>query len=170
MKHIMRQIRVGKLTLNMGVGEPGDKLNKAFKLLEIISGEKPVRTKTERRIPTWGIRPGLQIGCKVTLRGAKAEKVLNMLLKSVENKIPESKFDAYGNLSFGIKEYIDIPGIEYRPEIGILGLEAAITLERPGFRVKSKLKSAKLGKKHKITKQDAMEFMQEKFQVQVIEA
>ena len=170
MENIMRQIRVGKLTLNMGVGEPGDKLNKAFKLLEIISGEKPVRTKTERRIPTWGIRPGLQIGCKVTLRGAKAEKVLDQLLKSIENKIPESKFDSYGNLSFGIKEYIDIPGVEYIPEIGILGLEAAITLERPGFRVKSKLKSAKLGKKHKITKEEAMDFMQKKFHVEVIGA
>lgn len=165
MEPVMKQIKIGKLTLNMGVGETGDKLNKAVKLLEVISNAKAVKTKTFKRIPTWGVRPGLQIGCKVTLRREKARNILSQLLKAVDNKIPQSKFDTNGNFSFGIKEYIDIPGIEYIPEIGILGLEAAVTLERPGFRIKRKLKSHKLGSSHKITKQEAIAFMEKNFHV-----
>ena len=161
----MKQIKVSKVTLNIGVGEPGDKLNKAVKLLEMITGSKAVKTTTEKRIPTLGIRPGLQIACMVTLRKEKAEKVLALLLKALDHYIPESKFDTYGNFSFGIKEYIDIPGIEYDPSIGILGFEAAVTLARPGFRIKSRLKSSKVGSKHKITKQEAIDFMKEKFHI-----
>src|SRR3989344_7049992 len=158
----MREIKIEKITLNMGVGSPGDKLNKAKRLLENISSSKPVETKTMKRIPTWGLRPKLAIGCKVTLRGKKAEELLGRLLKTVDNKLKESNFDDFGNFSFGIKEYIDIPGVEYNPEFGIIGLEAAVTLERTGFRIKRRLKSGKIPSRHKIMKEDAIEFMKDK--------
>ncbi len=165
----MKEIRVEKVTLNIGTGEPGGKLDKAIKLLGSITGEKPIATKARSRIPTWGIRPGLLIGCKVTLRKKKAELLLKRLITAVSGKISERKFDVSGNLSFGIKEYIDIPDAKYDPSIGIIGLDAAVTLSRPGYRIKERmLKKARIGRKHVITKQDAMKFMQEKFNVEVV--
>jgi len=166
----MQEIRIEKITLNIGVGEAGDKLDKAVSLLKEISRAKPVKTKTMKRVPTWNIRPKLVIGTKVTLRGKKAEDVLRRLLKSVNNKIHIKKFDEYGNFSFGIKEYINIPEVEYHPEIGIIGLEAAVTLERPGFRIKRRvLKKSRIGKKHIITKENAMDFIRNKFNIETVE-
>src|SRR3989338_1211444 len=109
----------------------------------------------KKTIPTWNIRPGLEIACKSTLRGQKAESILKRLLKAINNELPESNFDNNGNFSFVIKEYIDIPEVEYNPEIGIIGLEVAVTLERPGFRIKKRIKKNKISSKHKITKQEA---------------
>ncbi len=164
----MKQIKVGKVTLNMGVGGPGPKLDKAMKLLETITGSKPVTTKTKKRIPTWSLRPGLSIATKVTLRGKKAEELLKRLLDAVENKLHPKKFDNQGNFSFGIKEYLDIPGMNYMMDLGMMGLEVAVTLERPGFRIKRrKIFKKKIATRHKITKEEAMNFLTEKYGVKV---
>ena len=166
----MREIKIEKITLNIGVGQPGEKLEKAIKLLTIISGMKPVQTKTMKRIPTWGLRPNLSIGCKVTLRDSKAEEVLPRLLRAIDNTLDISKFDEQGNFSFGIKEYIDIPGVNYEVDIGIIGLEAAVTLERPGYRVKKrKVKRGNIPKRHLITKEESLNFIQKKFHVKIAE-
>ena len=166
----MRGIKVEKVTLNMGTGQPGDKLDKAMKLLTTITNMKTVQTKTQKRIPTWGLRPNLAIGCKVTVRKKKGEEILKRLLKALDNKLNQNKFDNSGNVSFGIKEYIDIPGVPYNMEIGIIGLEAAVTLERPGYRIKKrKLKKSKIPTRHKITKKESMEFMNKIFNVEIIE-
>ena len=166
----MTNIKVEKITINIGVGEAGDKLTKAVKLLEMITGVKPIQTLTMKRIPTWGLRPKLPIGTKVTLRGRKAEEVLTRLFKARDNKINARKFDAQGNLSFGVKEYLDIPGAEYDPGIGVIGLEVAVTLERPGFRIKKrKLNKAKIGHKHLIKIEEAKNFIINKFNVDIIE-
>lgn len=168
-QNIMRSIRVGKLTLNIGVGAPGEKLDKAVKLLSRITNAKPMITRSKGRIPTWQIRPGLPIAAKVTLRGKPAEDLIIRLLKAKQDQIPESKFDNYGNLAFGIPEYLDIPGVEYDMSIGIIGLEAAITLIRPGFRIKTrKIQQKKISKKHQITKPEAIEFMKNKFNITII--
>ena len=165
-----REIKLDKLTLNIGTGEPGDKLEKAMKLLKNISDMKPVTTKTEKRIPGWKIRPGLQIGCKVTLRKQKAIDTLNKLFSSIDKKIEAKKFDDNGNFSFGIKEYLEIPTIEYDPDIGIIGLEAAVTLKRPGFRIKyRRLRKKKIHKKHLITKQEAMDFIKKEFGMEILQ-
>ena len=71
----MKNIRVEKITLNVGVGSAGDKLNKAVILLQNITGAKPIQTITMKRIPSWGVRPKLPIGAKVTLRRKKAQEV-----------------------------------------------------------------------------------------------
>lgn len=162
----MQQLRIEKVTLNIGTGGPGEQLDKAMKLLNQISSAKPIATKSKRRIPTWGIRPGLQIGCKVTIRKKKAEELIKRLLAARSNKISPSSIDKTGNLSFGIPEYIDVPGAEYDSSIGIIGFEVAVTLERPGFRIKKRqLQKRKIPCKHQITKQETEKFMKEKFNV-----
>jgi large subunit ribosomal protein L5 len=156
----MKNIRISKLTLNIGVGKNEDMLKKGLKLLQKLSPLAPVKTITSKRIPGWGLRPGLAIGCKVTVR-KNAEELLKRLLVAKENVLSEGNFDDYGNVSFGIPEYIDIEGIEYDPELKIMGLEVAVTLERPGFRIKKrKIKPAAVGKAHLITRDDAIAFLQ----------
>ncbi len=157
----MKEIRIEKITLNVGVGKSEDVLKKGLILLQKLSPIKPVKTVTKKRIPGWGLRPGLAIGCKATIR-KNCPELLKRLLAAKENTLAEQNFDTEGNFSFGIPEYIDIKGLEYDPELKIMGLEAAVTLERPGFRVKKrKVKPARLGKKHGITKAEAIRFVKE---------
>ncbi len=164
----MREIRIEKVTVNIGVGEAGDKLEHAYALLQRITGKKPVKTFSKKRIPNWNIRPGLPIGVKVTLRGKEAEEMLKRLLAAVENKVSLSNFDDQGNLNFGITEYIHIPGVKYDPNIGVYGMDVSVTLERPGYHVKKrKYLKRKIGKKHVITKEEAAKFFEEKFGVEV---
>ncbi len=164
----MREIKIEKITVNIGTGEPGDKLEKAFKLMKSITGENPVKTVTKKRIPTWKIRPGLTIGVKVTLRGEKAKKMLKRLLAAKNNRLKEGNFDNNGNFAFGIREYLDIPDTKYDADVGIIGLETAITLERPGFRIKRRMiKPKTIPKKHRITKQEAIEFMKKNYGIEV---
>jgi len=161
-----RQIKIAKVTLNIGAGKSTDKLDKGLKLLEMLTNAKPVKTKSKKRIAGWGIRPGLPIGCKVTIRGQKANDLLKQLLGAIDNKLKERQFDNEGNISFGIREYIDIPGVDYSPEIGVLGLQVCASLERPGFRIKRRrLLKKKIGKKHKVDKQAAIDFMKSEFNV-----
>lgn len=166
----MREIQVEKVTLNVGVGQAGNELDKAIKLLNVITGEKPVKTVSDKRIPTWGVRPGLEIAAKVTLRKEKAIGVLQRLFATVNNTLDARKFDTNGNFSFGLKEYIEIPGMEYLVEVGIIGLECAVTLKRAGFRIKRRSwKTKKIPIRHRITKEEAIKFVQDKFKVNVRE-
>lgn len=162
----MRAIKVEKITLNIGAGKDQTKLEKAMILLKNITGIDPVKTFTNKRIPTWGIRPGLPIGCKITLRKHNALQLLPRLLQSKDNHLKQQQFDDSGNLAFGIPEYVDIPGVKYDPSIKIMGLEVCVTLSRPGFRIKRrKIKRAKIKKKHLISKEEAVAFMQNQFNV-----
>jgi large subunit ribosomal protein L5 len=155
----LKEIRISKITLNIGAGKDEDHLKRGLKLLQKISGMTPVKTKTNKRIPGWGLRPGLVIGCKVTVR-KDTEKLLKRLLAAKENTLSNRNFDNLGNLSFGVPEYIDIGGMEYDPELKIMGLEVAVTLERPGYRVKKRQdKPEAIGKNHQITKEEAIEFV-----------
>ncbi len=164
----MQQISVEKISLNIGTGGPGVELEKALKLLAKITNKKPVETKTKKRIPTWGLRPGLAIGARVTLRGKEAVELLKRLLRAVDNEIPASKFDNEGNFAFGVLEYINIPGVTYDAALGIIGFEVAVALQRPGFRIKRrKIKQKKIPKKHRITKEQAIEFIKKEFGVNI---
>jgi large subunit ribosomal protein L5 len=162
----MREVRIAKITLNVGSGKDEGHLKRGLKLLEKITSIPPVKTKTNKRIPGWGLRPGLIIGCKVTVR-KNTEELLKRLLHAKEFTLNKRCFDDQGNISFGLPEYIDIKGMDYDPELKIMGLEVAVTLERPGFRIKKRaLNPKKIGKKHQIAKEEAMEFIK-KFGVEI---
>ncbi|MFT4297571.1 MAG: 50S ribosomal protein L5 [Candidatus Woesearchaeota archaeon] len=165
----MRDIRIEKITLNVGAGKDQSLLEKGMKLLKNITGIDPVKTVTNKRIPSWGVRPGLPIGTKLTIRDKnKVNDLVSRFLKAKENKLKSSCFDKNGNVSFGIHEYIDIPGLEYDPEIGIIGFQICITLERPGFSLKRKsLNKKPIGKKHLISQDDSISFMKNEFKIEV---
>ena len=163
----MRKISIVKITLNSGAGKDEEVLKKGLKLLQKFSSNAPVKTITKKRIPGWGLRPGLVIGTKVTIRD-NTETLLKRLVAARDNILNEKCFDNRGNFSFGIPEYIDIAGMEYDPDLKIIGLEVAVTLERPGFRVKKKkIGSRSIGKTHKITKIEAINFIKKNFGVEI---
>ncbi|MBN1645048.1 50S ribosomal protein L5 [Candidatus Woesearchaeota archaeon] len=166
----MQKVRIEKITLNIGSGKDTSKLDKGILLIKTITGITPVKTITKKRIPGWGLRPGLPIGAKITLRKKKASDILRELLKAKDNLLKLSQFDEGGNISFGIHEYIDIPGIAYNPDIGIMGLEVCVTLEKPGFRIKRRmLEKKKIPKKHAVSRDEALEFMKNEFGIKVVE-
>ena len=160
----MRQISVEKVTLNIGAGKDQAKLEKGIKLINNIVGRAPVKTYTRKRIQEWGLRPGLPIGCKLTLRKEKAIELLKRLLDAKDNTLQVSNFYNEGNISFGINEYIDIPEVKYDPDIGIMGLQVCITLKRNGFRVKRRaLKKRVIPRKHRINREESIDFMKNTF-------
>lgn len=164
----MKNIRIEKVTLNVGAGKDVGKLDKGMILLEKLTGKKPTKTVTQKRIAAWGLRPGLPVGCKVTLRGEDAIKFIDRLIYAKDNKLSAKHFDGNGNIAFGIPEYIDVKDAEYLPEIGITGFEACITLTRPGFRVKTRrIFNKKVGKHHRISKEEAIDFIKSNFKVTI---
>jgi len=155
----MRKIRIAKVTLNVGAGESGDKLEKAQKLLAKLTSRTPVQTLSHERNPTFKITKGKPIGTKVTLRGKPAEEMLRKALEVRDNKLSAKGFDRTGSFSFGIGEYIDLPGVRYDPAIGMYGFDVAVTLERPGRRVARRRRAvAKVGRRQRITTQEAIEW------------
>ncbi|MBI1971796.1 MAG: 50S ribosomal protein L5 [Candidatus Aenigmarchaeota archaeon] len=164
----MLGISIDKVTLNMGAGGPGEKLEKSKKLLEKVSGEKSVITTAHKR-STFGVAKGRQIGVKVIARGSKAEELLKRVLEASGNKVKASQFDARGNFSIGVQEYIDVPGMKYDPSIGIMGFDVAVTLKRAGYRVsKRRVRPARIGKNHVITREQAVEWVKEKMGAEVV--
>ena len=163
----MRNIKIEKLTVNIGCGESGEKLSKAEKLLTDMVRKKVIITKTHGRT-TFGMAKGRPIGCKITLRGKDADDFLKRALEAVENKITKKSFDKLGNFSFGIKEHIDVPGINYDPDIGIFGMDVTVTLERPGYKIKRKKVPHKIGKGHLITAEEALEWLVKNYGVTIV--
>ncbi len=171
MNQAMKAITVEKITVNIGAGKDQKQLEKAKSLIKHITNIDPVPTKTNKRIAGWGLRPGLPIGAKVTLRGKDAVVLLKRFLEAKDMQLREKSFDDQGNISFGIHEYIDIPQTKYDPKIGSMGLECAVTLQRPGYRVmKRRIGKVKIPRRHRINKQEAITFMKNTFKISVGES
>ena len=168
-EHPMRMPRVEKVVINCCVGRSGDPLVKASKIIEKLTGQKPAIRRAKKTIRSFGIRKGEPIACMVTLRGEKAEKMLDKLFDAVGRKLKASSFDEFGNFSFGIREHIEIPGTKYDPKLGIIGFDVCVTLERPGFRVLRRKRCRKLSipRKHRLTKEEAIAFITHKFNVEI---
>jgi large subunit ribosomal protein L5 len=161
----MREIKIEKLVLS--VGGIGENLEKGFKLLKFLTGRTPAKMKSKKRIPTLGVRPGLEIGAVVTIR-ENMEEFLKRLLNTFDNTLRKKQISE-NNFSFGIKEYIEIPGAEYQRDIGIIGLDVTVVFKRAGRRVRlKKIKKGKISKKQIITKEEIIKFMEENFHTKFI--
>lgn len=164
-----QQVRLGKVTLNIAVGKSGEALEKATKVLETLTGQKPSSRNAKRTIRDFGIHKGEPIAVVVTLRKAKAIEMLKRLLQAKGNSIKASSFDEYGNVSFGIKEHIDIPGMKYDPEIGIFGMDVCVSLEKPGMRVSRRRRgSSKVPSKQRVSKEEAQQFFRKVLGAEVV--
>jgi len=167
-KNPMLKPRLAKVVVNFGVGASGERLEKGVKVLETISGQTPVKIRAKKTIRDFGIRKKEPIACKVTLRGEKAKEFLRKALEAVDFKIKASSFDDYGNVSFGIKEHINLPGVRYDPDLGIFGMDVCISIERPGYRVKRrKIRRARVPERHRVHRDEAMIYLMEEFGVKI---
>lgn len=165
LENTMRKIKIEKIVLS--VGGTGDGLEKGFKLLKFLTGKKPAKIKSKKRIPTWGVRPELEVGAVVTLRRDFSELFKKMLI-SIDNTLRKKQISE-NNFSFGIKEYIEIPGIEYQRDIGIIGFDVTVVLKRSGRRVAlRKMKTGKVSKKQIISREEIIKFMEDNFQTKFI--
>jgi len=151
----MRKIRIEKLIVNICVGESGDRLTKASRVLKELTDQEPVFSVARLTVRTFGIRRNEKIAVHVTVRGDKAEEILNKGLAVLEYEMKDRNFSTSGNFGFGVQEHIDL-GLKYDPAVGIYGMDFYIVLSRPGFRVnKRKRMNNAIGVNHRITKDDA---------------
>ena len=156
---VMRMIRVEKAVINMGVGEGGEKLIKAEKVMVMLTKRKPVRTISRTTSKDLGLREGMPIGCKVTLRGKEAEEFITRAFWVKENRIADYSFDKEGNFSFGVNDYTDFEGMKYDPQIGIFGMDISVTLARKGKRIAiRKRQPRRLPQKQRITQDEGKNF------------
>ena len=166
----MRQLHVEKVVVNIGVGEAGERLVKAEKVLEMVTGHKPVETISKTVNRDLGIRVGMPLGCKVTLRGEDAEEFVKRALVIREMRVPEYSFDKEGNMSFGISDYTDFEGMKYDPEIGIFGMDISVVLRRVGNRITQRaLLQRRIPKSHRVDREEAIQYMKDTFEVKVIQ-
>lgn len=163
----MQEIEIEKMVLNCGAID--DKLEKSVKLLELITKRKILQTNAKKRIPGFGISPGKGAGCKVTLRDKQEiMSLLKRFFAAVSNEIKEKKIEE-NHFSFGVHEYIEIPGLEYDRDIGILGFEATVVFKRKGKRVKvKKIKQGKYPQKQQVSKQEIIDFLIKELNLEVI--
>ena len=163
----MKEIHVSKVVINIGVGKSGDPVEKAKNALSELTGKTPSVRGAKKSVRDFGIHKGEPIGAMVTLRRTDATNFLRRIMESKRNVIKNSSFDNNGNISFGIHEHIDIPGTKYNPDIGIFGMDVCAALTRPGYRISKRRNPSKIGKNHKITKDESIEFFKAQFGVEV---
>ncbi|MCI4434144.1 MAG: 50S ribosomal protein L5 [Thermoplasmata archaeon] len=166
-----REVTLDKVVINIGVGEGGEKLEKAMKVIEILTGRKPVKTIAKKTIRDFNIRKRQPIGTKVTLRKGDAENFLKRALWVKNFKLPQYSFDETGSLSFGIRDYTSFEGIKYDPEIGIFGMDINVNFKRRcGERVSRRtVNRKKLPKRQRVSREEAMEYMKKKFGIEILE-
>jgi len=165
----MLKPRIAKVTVNIGVGESGERLQKAAKVLKDLTGQEPSIRYARRTIKEFGIRKGEPIAVVVTLRGERARSFLEKALEAIGRRIKASSFDDYGNVSFGIREHIMLPGVKYDPNIGVFGMDVAVTLERPGFRVmRRRRRKSRIPRRHRVSKLEAITYFIKELNVRVV--
>ncbi|MEM2389802.1 MAG: 50S ribosomal protein L5, partial [Ignisphaera sp.] len=105
--------RVAKVVINISVGGSSERLEKAVKLLNQLTGLNPSIRRAKKTIREFGISRRQPIAAVVTLKGNTAYEFLKKALSAVNNILKEESFDNHGNISFGIKEHLLLPGVRY---------------------------------------------------------
>lgn len=158
-----RKIRIEKVVLS--VGGTAEQLEKGVKLLGLITGRNPAKMKSHKRIPAFGVRPKLEVGTVVTIR-KNVNEMLKRMLTAIDNKLRRKQI-SINNFSFGIKEYIEIPGMDYQRDIGIMGLDVTVVFKRQGRRIGiRKIKTGKVPARQRVGKEEIIKFMEDNFQTE----
>lgn len=135
-RNIMEVPKLTKITINMGVGGVvNDKkiMDNAVRDLSLIAGQKALITKSRKSIAGFKIRDGWPIGCKVTLR---REQMYEFLDRLINISLPRTRdfrglsaksFDGRGNYSFGVREHIIFPEIDFEKTEGVRGMDITFT-------------------------------------------
>jgi len=161
--------RIEKITVNICVGEAGERLKKAEGVLESITGHSPIQTLSRTTSKEWALRKRMPIGCKVTLRKGDANRLLREALITRENKIADYASDDEGNLSFGIPDHTLFKDQKYDPNVGIFGMDICITMEKPGYRIKRRrIMRRKIHSRHKVNREETKTFISDTFKVEVV--
>ena len=165
-----RALRILKITVNTGVGESGEPRTKADRVLQMITRQKPVATRSKATNRDFGIRQGQEIGAMVTLRGAAAAEFLDRAFDARDRQFDPDSIDRAGNFSLGVADYTDFAGMKYDPEIGIRGMDICVTMGRAGYRIRDrKIGGRPLPKAARITKDETRRFLAERFRVTFLE-
>ena len=161
-EHPMKDIFIEKLVLS--VSSPQERIEKGFKLLQLISGSLPCKRITRKRIPSLGVRPGLEIGAMVTIRDQKKiHELLKRFFNSLENQLREKQI-SQNSFSFGIKEYVEVEGIEYQRDIGIIGFDVTVSFARKGKRVvRKKIKRGRLPIRQHVSQAEIKKYLEKEF-------
>jgi len=164
--HEMREPRVEKVVVHMGIGQGGRDLANAEEILAAVTGQDPVRTTAKKTVGEFEIREGDPIGAKVTLRDEAAADFLAKSLPLVD--LGSQQFDQTGNFSFGVAEHTEFPSQEYDPNVGIYGLDVTVNLVRPGYRVAKRDKASRqIPAAHRLDPDDAVAFVESTYDVEV---
>ena len=135
-KNPMQVPKISHITINMGIGDAKDnpkKLESALNEMTLISGQKPVTTKSKKDISNFKIRKGFPVGCKVTIRG---DRMYDFLERLISIALPRTRdfrglsfksFDNRGNYSFGIREQIIFTEINYDKIDSVRGMDINIS-------------------------------------------
>ena len=136
MKNINEVPKLKKIVLNMGLGEDvikdKRKLGLAIEDLKLISGQMPIVTKSKKAIANFKIKENMPIGCKVTIRKKRMyefiDRLINIALPRAKDfqGLSSKSFDGEGNYTFGIKEHIIFPEIDYDKVDKIRGMDITI--------------------------------------------
>ena len=169
-KHPMQKPYIDKVVVNIGVGQAGEELQKAVKVLESMTNGTPVILKARKNVKEWGVRKTQSIATKVTIRGDEAIDFIKRTLDPFDNRILRRAFDNKGNVSWGIDEHIKVPGVKYDPEHGIFGFDVSCRLVRPGYRIKERKKfRSKIGADHYPTKEETIYFFENVLKAEVVD-
>jgi len=143
-------------------------LTRAGKVLDQLTGQTPVASKARYTVRSFAIRRNEKIAMHVTVRGPKAQEILERGLKVKEFELRAKNFSSSGNFGFGIEEHIDL-GLKYDPQIGIYGMDFYVVLSRPGHRVsRRRHATGTLGNRQRVSREDAIKWFETTYEGTVV--